>query len=150
MNAKEYLNQAYRLDQRISSKLEQVAALRALTQRVTASYEGEVVSRTRNVSALEDTLFRLMEAEAELNSTIDALVDLKREVYATIQKVEKPEYQFLLEMRYLCFKSWIEIADQMHLEEHYVFRVHGQALREVEKILKADEAEKKIVKDSGR
>ena len=150
MNAKEYLNQAYRLDQRISSKLEQVAALRTLTQRVTASYEGEVVSRTRNVSALEDTLFRLMEAEAELNSTIDALVDLKRDVYATIQKVEKPEYQFLLEMRYLCFKSWIEIADQMHLEEHYVFRVHGQALREVEKILKADEAEKKIVKDSGR
>ena len=150
MNAKDYLNQAYRLDQRIASKLEQVSTLRSLTQRVTASYEGEVVSRTRNVSSLEETIFRLMEAESELNSAIDALVELKRDVYATIQKVEKPEYQFLLEMRYLCFKSWIEIADQMHLEEHYVFRVHGQALREVEKILKAAEAEKKIVKDSGR
>ena len=139
MNAKDYLNQAYRLDQRITSKLEQVSALRSLTQKVTASYEGEVVSHTRNVTSLEDTIIRLMEAESELNAAIDTLVDLKRDVYATIQKVEKPEYQFLLEMRYLCFKSWVEIADQMHLEEHYVFRVHGQALKEVEKILKAAE-----------
>ena len=139
MNAKDYLNQAYRLDQRITSKLEQVSALRSLTQKVTASYEGEVVSHTRNVTSLEDTIIRLMEAESELNAAIDTLVDLKRDVYATIQKVEKPEYQFLLEMRYLCFKSWVEIADQMHLEEHSVFRVHGQALKEVEKILKAAE-----------
>jgi len=143
MNAKEYLNQAYRLDQRITSKLEQVSALRALTQKVTASYEGEVVSHTRNVTSLEDTIIRLMEAESELNAAIDTLVDLKREVYATIQKVAKPEYQFLLEMRYLCFKSWVEIADQMHLEEHYVFRVHGQALKEVEKILNAAKEDSK-------
>lgn len=143
MNAKDYLNQAYRLDQRITSKLEQVSALRSLTQKVTASYEGEVVSHTRNVTSLEDTILRLMEAENELNAAIDTLVDLKRDVYATIQKVEKPEYQFLLEMRYLCFKSWVEIADQMHLEEHYVFRVHGQALKEVEKILNAAKEDSK-------
>ena len=143
MNAKDYLNQAYRLDQRISSKLEQVSALRSLTQKVTASYEGEVISHTRNVTSLEDTIIRLMEAESELNAAIDTLVDLKRDVYATIQKVEKPEYQFLLEMRYLCFKSWVEIADQMHLEEHYVFRVHGQALKEVEKILNAAKEDSK-------
>ena len=143
MNAKEYLNQAYRLDQRINSKLEQVAALRSLTQKITVSYEGEAVSRTRNVSSMEDTIIRLMEAENELNAAIDALVDLKQNVYATIQKVAKPEYQFLLEMRYLCFKTWAEIADQMHLEEHYVFRVHGQALREVEKILPRDKGDSK-------
>ena len=143
MNAKEYLNQAYRLDQRINSKLEQVAALHSLTQKITVSYEGEAVSRTRNVSSMEDTIIRLMEAENELNAAIDALVDLKQNVYTTIQKVEKPEYQFLLEMRYLCFKTWAEIADQMHLEEHYVFRVHGQALREVEKILQRDKEDSK-------
>ena len=82
-------------------------------------------------------------ALGEVNAAIDALVDLKQNVYATIQKVEKPEYQFLLEMRYLCFKTWAEIADQMHLEEHYVFRVHGQALREVEKILQRDKEDSK-------
>ena len=63
MTAKEYLGQAYRLDQRINSKLQQVESLRSLTQKVTASYSGEPVLRTRNVTSLQDTILRLMEAE---------------------------------------------------------------------------------------
>ena len=50
MTAKEFLGQAYRLDQRINSKLQQIDSLRGLTQKVTQSYDNEVVSRTRNVS----------------------------------------------------------------------------------------------------
>ena len=36
MTAKEYLGQAYRIDQRINSKMEQVAALRSLATKATA------------------------------------------------------------------------------------------------------------------
>ena len=39
MTATEYLGQAYRLDQRINSKLQQVESLRSLTRKVTASYD---------------------------------------------------------------------------------------------------------------
>jgi hypothetical protein len=60
MTAKEYLNQACRLDQRINSKLEQVEALRSLTRKVTASYGGDKVSCSRNVTTLENTIVRLM------------------------------------------------------------------------------------------
>ena len=35
MTVKEYLSQAYRIDQRINSKLEQVASLRALATKAT-------------------------------------------------------------------------------------------------------------------
>ena len=77
MTATEYLGQAYRLDQRINSKLQQVESLRSLTRKVTASYDGETVFHTRNVTSLEDTIFRLMEAEEELNRQIDELVVLK-------------------------------------------------------------------------
>lgn len=133
MTAKEYLNQAYRLDQRITSKLAQVESLRSLAQRVTLAYDSEKVSHARNVTAMEDTIHRLMAAEQELNDTIDALVELKREVYATIQKVKSPEFQLLLEQRYLCYKSWSEIAACLNLEERYVYKVHGRALQAVEK-----------------
>ena len=51
MNAKEYLGQAYRLDQHINDRLMQLSQLRALTQRITTAYDGEVVSRTRNARA---------------------------------------------------------------------------------------------------
>ena len=80
MNAKDYLGQAYRLDQRINSKLQQISSLRSLTQRVTASFDGEVVSHTRNVTSLEDAIIRLMEAEEELNRQIDRLVDMKIDI----------------------------------------------------------------------
>ena len=37
MNAKDYLNKAYRLDQRINSKLEQVESLNALATKATST-----------------------------------------------------------------------------------------------------------------
>ena len=37
MNAKEYLGQAYRLDQHINDRLMQLSQLRALTQRITTA-----------------------------------------------------------------------------------------------------------------
>jgi predicted nucleic acid-binding Zn-ribbon protein len=84
MTAKEYLGQAYRLDQHINTKLQQIDSLRSLTQKVTASYDGEVVSHTRNVHSLQDAILHLMEAEEELNHQIDELVRTKVEIGATI------------------------------------------------------------------
>ena len=63
MTAKEYLGQAYCLDQEINNKLEQILVLRSLTQRVTVTYDSEPVARTRNVTSLQDSIVRLMEAE---------------------------------------------------------------------------------------
>ena len=48
----------------------QLSQLRALTQRITTAYDSEVVSRTRNVHALEDSVIRLMEAEESINEEI--------------------------------------------------------------------------------
>jgi len=146
MTAKEYLNQTFRLDQRINSKLERVEVLRALAQKVTASYENEPVSHSRCVTSLENTIHRLMEAEDELSQAIDMLLEMG----TIIQKVQNLEYQLLLELRYLCFKSWSEIAVRMNLEERYVYKVHGRALQEVEKILASERRHEKTVLDIPR
>ena len=114
MTAKEYLGQAYRLDQRINSKLQQVDSLRSLTQKITASYDGEVVSHTRNVTSLQDTIIRLMEAEEELNRQIDELVDLKMDIARLIDQVHNEIFRLILEKRYLCFLQWDQIAAEMH------------------------------------
>ena len=63
IDAKEFLSQAYRIDQRINAKLEQVAHLRALARRVTVSYGQEAVDRTRNVGSMEDTIHKIILAE---------------------------------------------------------------------------------------
>lgn len=135
MNAKEYLGQAYRLDQRINSKLQQVESLRSLTRKVTASYDGETVFHTRNVTSLEDTIFRLMEAEEELNRQIDELVVLKMDVSRTINRVRNESLRLILEKRYLCFLQWDQIAAEMHYSRRWVLKRHARAVEVVDKLM---------------
>lgn len=135
MTAKEYLGQAYRLDQRISNKLEQVDRLRSLTQKVTAAYDGEVVSRTRNVTSLEDTIIRLKEAEEQLNQQIDELVTLKMDIAALIALVRNEIYRLILEKRYLCFLPWDQIAAEMHYSRRWALDKHDRAVAVVERLM---------------
>lgn len=135
MTAREYLGQAYRLDQWINSKLRQVENLRSLTQRVTASYGREPVSHTRNVTSLEDSIIRLMEAEEQINQQIDKMVNLKMDIAALIDHVRNENYRLILEKRYLCFLSWDEIATDMHYSSRWVRNVHERALEVVGKLL---------------
>ena len=95
MTARDYLSQAYRLDQRINSKLQQVESLRSLTQKVTASYSGEPVSHTRNVTSLQDTILRLMEAEEQVNQQIDELVSLKMNIALCRWQTWRPVFRRL-------------------------------------------------------
>ena len=135
MTAKEYLGQAYRLDQRINTKLQQIDSLRSLTQRVTASYECEAVSHTRNVHSLQDAILHLMEAEEELNHQIDELVRTKVDIGATIEMVRNESFRLILEKRYLCFLPWDQIASDMNYSRRWVLNQHDKAVDVVAKIL---------------
>ena len=121
MTAKVYLTKAYRIDQRINSKLEQVASLRELPTKATSTFSDVPPSGTRKIVDLEE----------EINVEIDRLVDLKREIREVISGVHNLEYQTLLELRYLCFKSWEQIAVLMNYNCNYVFDLHKRALKAV-------------------
>ena len=131
MNAKEYLSQAYRIDQRINSKLEQVMSLRALLGKATGTLTGAPRAATPNPHSMEDTICKMVDMEHEINADIDTLVDLKTEIMTCIKRVENPEYQTLLELRYLCFKPWEEIADQLGYTQRHMLRMHDLALESI-------------------
>lgn len=135
MTAKEYLSQAYWLDKQIDAKIEQISDLRELTQKVTAMYEGEVVSRSRNLTALQDTIARIMDAEAEINRQIDQLVELKGSISKLLKGIHNDGYRVVLEERYLCFKSWDAIAKELDRSRRCVLEWHERALRIVERLM---------------
>ena len=128
MTAKDYLGQAYRLDQRINSKLEQVLSLRDLTTKATATMSDMPGGGSRNVYKMQDIIGKIIDLENEINADIDQLVDLKREMVAVIKSVKNPEYQTLLELRYLCFKSWEEIAIALGYGVRHVYKLHTASL----------------------
>ena len=135
MTAKEYLEQAYRLDQRINSKLMQLDSLRSLSRKVTAAFDGEKTSHTRNVSSLQDTIIRMMEAEDDLNKQIDALTGIKNSIAQYIGALENFDHQLLLERRYLCFQSWDQIAAESNCSLRWIHILHSRALAAFSKLL---------------
>lgn len=132
MTNKEYLGQAYRIDQRINSKIEQVSSLRELATKATATISDMPGAATPNVHRMSDVVCKIVALEAEINADIDTLVDLKREIVSVIKAVENPEFQTLLELRYLCFRSWEEIAVVMRYNVRTIYRIHDQAVENVQ------------------
>ena len=131
MTVKEYLSQAYRIDQRINSKLEQVASLRALATKATSTLSDTPPSGSRNVQSMENVIVKIIDLENEINEDIDMLVDLKREIVGVIKRIDNPEYQTLLELRYLCYKPWNEIMTELGYSEPTIYRLHGEALKKI-------------------
>lgn len=134
MTAKEYLGQAYRIDQRINSKLEQLQSLRYLATKASAVLTTDPVSSTRNVHGMEDVIIKIADLKSEISADLCQLIDTKHEIVTVIKCVENNELQTLLELRYLCFKNWEQIAVEMHLDLRWIHRLHNRALNEIDKI----------------
>ena len=130
MTTKEYLNQAYQIDRRINSKIEQVASLKELALKVTAVLS-DMPKGSQNIHSKENIITKMLDLENEINEEIDELIDLKRTIGSLIKSIENPEYQTILEQRYLCFKSWEEIAVGMGYSMQHTFRLHGRALKSI-------------------
>jgi DNA-directed RNA polymerase specialized sigma subunit len=135
MNAKEYLSQAIWLDQMIDSKLEQLATLKSLAMKVTSSFTKEkICGGNIEKSKMESTIVKVIDLENEINADIDRLVDLKKDIQDTINMMDNINQQLLLELRYLSGKGWDEIAASMGYDPRTVYRIHGKALKEFERM----------------
>ncbi len=128
MGAVELLKQAYYIDVRIDNKLEQMEALNALATKATTTFGNEPVSGTRDVHKREETICKIVDLQNEINADIDSLVDLKRELRKTIESIPNVDYRTVLELRYLNFRKWEEIAVTMGYRLRNVHYIHGKAI----------------------
>ena len=128
MNTKTYLSQARYLDMRIKSKLQQVDSLNELATTCTSVLTGMPRNPSGSTSRMADAVCKIVDLQAEINRDIDRLVDLKREMVRLIKAVDNTEYQTLLELRYLCFKRWEDVAAELGYDSRYVYKLHDQAL----------------------
>ena len=131
MTAKEYLSQAFHVDQRIDSKLEQVMKLRESVTKATATLSDMPRADTPNPHRMEDTIGKIVDFEQEINRDIDRLVDLKREARDAISALTDPDQQLVLELRYLCYKPWTQIMEALGYSEPTIYRIHGLALENI-------------------
>jgi len=138
MNAFEFLSRAYRLDQQVQSKTQQISDLRAMASHVSAFLGNEPVSHTRDVTSMQGTVAKIIEEEARLNQEIDQLVDAKQEISEVISQVQDVNLRLILEKRYLLFEYWEKIAVDLGYTTRWVKERHKMALWVVDRILERD------------
>jgi DNA-directed RNA polymerase specialized sigma subunit len=80
---------------------------------------------------MEDIIVKMMDLESEINVDIDRLVDTKRAIKQAVECVPDISQRTLLELRYICGKTWEEIAEEMFFGIRWVHRLHEKALRSV-------------------
>lgn len=138
MKAKKYLGQAYLINMDITSRLEQLEQLRSLAQRVTSAVGDIKVQTTKQRSPVENTIIKIVQAEDELNTAIDKLVEAKENIRKLILKINNSDYRILLELRYLCFNSWERIAIKLNCSCNCVYQKHYCAVREFTRIYNSE------------
>ena len=80
---------------------------------------------------MEDAIIKIIDLENEINQDMMKLVELKKDIIRRIKAVESAELQTILELRYLSYMRWEEIAIELGYGIDNVFRLHRNALDEI-------------------
>ena len=131
MTAKEYLQQGYRIDQRINSKIAQVSNLRELATKATATLSDMPGNATPNTHRMEEIIVKIIDLENEINEDIDNLVDLKAEIGAAIDGVKDINQCLVLRYRYIECMTWKQVSATLCIDERTARRWHKKAIDKV-------------------
>ncbi len=138
MKAKTYLNRAFRLDLKINTKIEQLEHLRELSYKITSIIREDKVSCSGPKSKMEEAVIKVIMVEHAINEAIDRFVDTRNDISKKIGLLVNEDEMVLLELRYLCFNSWEQIAVKMNYSISYVYKLHQSALLSFEHILNSE------------
>ena len=128
-NSKEYLRQAYRLNELIDSDAEELERLRDLSFKIAGGNYGErVISSGRKEPSFVRYIDEIDEMEQKIHVELCELVLLKRNITQAINRMENREERLVLTYRYLSNKTWEQISSILSVSIRTVHRIHQSAL----------------------
>ena len=129
MTAKEYLNQAYMLNELIDSDAEELERLRELSFKIAGGNYGErVMSSGRKEPSFVRYIDEIDEMEQKIHVELCELLLLKRNITQAINRMENREERLVLTYRYLSNKTWEQISSILSVSIRTVHRIHQSAL----------------------
>lgn len=132
MTTKEWFSRGRRIDRRIDSLQRQKREEWERITSVTARLDGFPVDGTKDPHKFD----RYSELDDMIGAEIRDLLDIKCEIKAVIQSIKDYRYRDVLDKRYVSGRSWEQIAVEMNYSYMQVCRLHGEALKAAEPIVK--------------
>lgn len=135
LDAKNYLRQVEKIDVRIQNKLIERQQWKNIAVGITASIGGERVQSSGSQQKMADAVEKCVDMEREIDALVDSLIETKKDVIATIERLESPTEYDILHKRYVQFIPLQEIADRYGREYTTITTTHGRALKNVQMLL---------------
>lgn len=126
MTIKEFLEQGLFLDLEIKTKKVEIAKLDLL---IREAEKGEAENKEVLIEELKGAIEEFSDV---LIRDITRLVYIKHEIVTKINAVEDGRSRVLLSLRYLEFKTWEQIAEEMEYSSMQVQRIHKNILKGME------------------
>lgn len=135
MNVKKLLESHKIIDDKINTRLEEVAQLRALAERVTTRIEQysthEVGTHSDKVGKYAP---RIVDLENRIDHDIDRLVNLKERIMDIASSLDDDTERIVIERHYILHESFTDIADKLCYSIRHITRIHTRAIANLEKI----------------
>ncbi len=137
MGIKEELKELRVISKIIDSKNRQLSQLKRYYTTVKAfDYSKEKVSGGQKQD-FTNTVNKIVDLENEITRDIDALADKKIAMDKFVKSVLSGTEYLIIQMRYFEGRKWEEIAIRINHEYSWVHRLHGKALKKLNKQQKA-------------
>ena len=134
MDTKQYLQQIERLDKMIQNKLSEIYQLKTMACSVTVSNEKERVQTSSDKDRLGSTVAKIVDLEKETDMLVDRFIDKRSHIISQIDGLDNIDYYHVLSMRYVARNTFEEIAKKTNWSIRKVFSIHGEALKEFERL----------------
>lgn len=135
MTFKEFLNQGYHAKARIRAKEERIENWRQIAESITAQIRPDSAGSSLPSKKVEDCACNIVDLQNEIKEEIAALVQAEREVGKFIRDVPLDETdRFIMELRYLNYKKWEEIAVELNYAYRWIMRRHKRAIAVLEEL----------------
>ena len=140
IDAKEYLESIRKAELRLQMRRQQNQTLKDRLGCITPAMDQELVSHTRNVSAMADSIALILDMEKEIDQETKAFILVKNRALSLMNLIA-PEYSAILIERFFEAKTFPEIGKILFVTERQAQRRLKDAVAAYQRVLNESEAE---------
>lgn len=135
MTAKEFMKQHERIVEKIRQAEIQIYDIEQTLGVKGVNYDSQ--PHGSGISQVtESTATKLIELREVQRDLVDKLWTKRIEIERVIFMIENATLAELLQRKYIRLQKWEDIATDMEFDSRYIYKLHGKALVEVDKIIR--------------
>lgn len=132
MTVKEFLRSVREQDSLLRAYEQELEDLRRRAYNISSPKLGDKI-QSNHLATLDEIVDKLDSQIEKVNATWDELIDKRNQAKALIDKVEDGSGRCVLYRYYILIQSWEQIAVEMNYTIRWVYKLHGNALQDLEK-----------------